>query len=335
MDDASRFREGAPLVTRGDFERAAEARAELLGGTTTTTPLAHRSAALSPEERRVWSAALTLVASELATTPRPAALAPLVPASSTVPANSDADGNPDPEGVTMLDGDAWRASCRGSRRARCGRCWLCEWEQQTDRLARPQREDPRRTAKSVDEWFEAWCAYVEDPAGAKSSLGIQLERGRDGLSYGGSFVAREPSAIRAATLFVGVAASLTEAATHARGDNQAMSVESVLDGLRALIVGLPTRTKKRGITRTPALVDDVAARWSEASEREGGARVTPRAAKELVSRWRRLAAVELAARGLIRVRRGDEDAVEVVRSRLMAGRVVGGVEGESGKAKAR
>lgn len=323
MDDA-RFRDGAPLVMRADFERAAEARAELLGGTTPTTSstsstaspapaasptLAHRTAALSPEERRVWSAALTLVASELATTPRPAALAPL-----------DADGNPDRTGVVALDGEAWRASCRGSRRARCGRCWLCEWEQQTDRLARPQREDPRRTAKSVDEWFEAWCAYVEDPAGAKSSLGIQLERGRDGLSYGGSFVAREPSAIRAATLFVGVAAALTEAATHARGDNQAMSVESVLDGLRALIVGLPTRTKKRGITRTPALVDDVAARWSEASEREGGARVTSRAAKELVSRWRRLAAVELAARGLIRARRGDEDAVEVVRSRLMEGK---------------
>lgn len=317
MDDASRFRDGTPLVTRGDFERAAEARAELLGGTTPTTtpstttaapitaPLAHRPAALSPEERRVWSAALTLVASELATTPRPAVLE-----------REDANG----ETVSLLDGEAWRASCRGSRRARCGRCWLCEWEQQTDRLARPQREDPRRTAKSVDEWFEAWCAYVEDPAGAKSSLGIQLERGRDGLSYGGSFVAREPSAIRAATLFVGVAAALTEAATHARGDNQAMSVESVLDGLRALIVGLPTRTKKRGITRTPALVDDVAARWSEASEREGGARVTPRAAKELVSRWRRLAAVELAARGLIRVRRGDEDAVEVVRARLMEGK---------------
>jgi len=314
MDDASRFRDGTPLVTRGDFERAAEARAELLGGTTpTTAPLAHhsaaplapRTAALSPEERRVWSAALTLVASELATTPRPAVLE-----------REDANG----EMVSLLDGEAWRASCRGSRRARCGRCWLCEWEQQTDRLARPQREDPRRTAKSVDEWFEAWCAYVEDPAGAKSSLGIQLERGRDGLSYGGSFVAREPSAIRAATLFVGVAAALTEAATHARGDNQAMAVESMLDGLRALIVGLPTRTKKRGITRTPALVDDVAARWSEASEREGGARVTPRAAKELVSRWRRLAAVELAARGLIRTRRGDEDAVEVVRSRLMEGK---------------
>lgn len=279
----TRFREGAPLASRADFQRAAEAHAELFRPT---------EAKLGADERKAWSAALTLVAAELASTPEPAA----------------------------LDGEAWRASCRGGRRSRCGRCWLCEWEQRADRLARPQRDDPRRTAKSVDEWFEAWCAYVEDPHGAKSSLGIQLERMADGLSYGGSFVAREPSAIRAATLFVGVAAALREAAAHARGENQALSPEVVLDGLRALIVGLATRTKKRGITRTPALVDDVAVRWSEASERAGGDRVTPRAAKQLVSRWRRLAAVELAARGLIRTRRGDEDAVEQVRARLAEGR---------------
>jgi hypothetical protein len=67
-------------------------------------------------------------------------------------------------------------------------------------------------------------------------------------------------------------------------------------------------------------IEEVAARWSEASEREGGEAVSARAAKQIVGRWRRLAAVELAARGLIRTRRGDEDAVEVVRVRLMEGK---------------
>lgn len=292
-----RFTDGAPLATRADFERAAEARTEILGApasSPTAPPRTHAPTIRSgtPEERRALEAALTLVAQDLANVPRPA----------------------------VLDGEAWRASCRGSQRGRCGRCWLCEWEQQTDRVARPSRDDARRARVGVDEWFEAWVAYVEDPHGAKSSLGIQLDRLSSGLSYGGSFVAREPSAIRAATLFVGVAAALQAAAHHARGENQAMPVESVLDGLRALIVGLPTRTKKRGVTRTPAPLDDVAARWSEASECEGGAVVTPRAVKQLVGRWRRLAAVELAARGLMHVRRGDEDAVERVKERLMEGK---------------
>ena len=328
--DDDTFTEGAPLVTRADFDIAAQSRAELLSPPTApAAPSPHptpapRAATLSSDERRVWTAPLTLVASELAAVPRPA----------------------------VLTGESWRASCRG-RRGRCGRCWLCEWEQQADRLARPQREDPRRTAKTVNEWFEAWCAYREDPHGAKSSIGIQLDRIAAGMTHGGSFVAREPSAIRAATLFVAVEASMLEAASHARGDNQRMSAGSVLDGLRALIVGLAVsrakssskasskqtmakaskaskqtrgvggRAATRGVVRTPMAIEEVAARWSDASEAEGGERVTARAAKHLVGRWRRLAAVELAARGLMRARRGDEDAVERVRDRLMEGRVTG------------
>lgn len=272
------WKAGAALATREDFERALLERDELLGSQ------------VSSDERRVWEAALTVVAQELAVTPQPLA----------------------------LDGATWRSSCRAGA-LRCGRCEICLWEQQTDRLARPPRHEERRSA-TVDEWLESWVGYVEDPHGAKSPLGIQLDRLSSGLSHGGSFVAREPAAVRAATLFVGVEAALRAAADGACGENQPLGGDVVLAGMRALIVGLPKRSKKRGVTRELAPIEEVAARWSEASEREGGDPVSPRAAKELLRRWRKRAAIELAARGLVRTPRGHEDDVEQARARLTTGK---------------
>ncbi|MCU0677643.1 MAG: hypothetical protein MUE69_33285 [Myxococcota bacterium] len=271
----TQWKAGVALATREDFERALLERDELLGPNVTS------------DERRVWEAALTVVAQELAATPRPLA----------------------------LDGTTWRSSCRAARVSRCGRCEVCLWEQQTDRLARPPRHEERRSA-TVDEWLESWIGYVEDPHGAKSPLGIQLDRLSSGLSHGGSFVAREPAAVRAATLFVGVEAALRAAAVGACGENQALRADEVLAGMRALIVGVPKRSKKRGVTRELTAIEEVAARWSAASEREGGDSISPRAAKELLRRWRRRAAIELAARGLVRAPRGHEDDVEQARARL-------------------
>lgn len=293
-----RFTEGAALVTRTDFERAAEARAELLAGPAphsarARSPAPTHPATLSSADRKTWEAALTLVAQELAATPRP----------------------------LVLDGATWRASCRTGRP--CGRCEVCEWDRQTDRLARPPAEDPRRVRQSVDGWFDAWVAYREDPHGAKSSLGIQLDRMSDGLSHGGSFVAREPSAVRAATVFVDVGEAFFEAARGAPGEQHVLSAEVVLDGLRALVVGLGRRSKKRGVTREPVPLEEVAVRWSDASEGAGGERLTTRAAGALVRRWRKRAAVELGARGFVGVRQTDADAVSQVRERLTKGRVTG------------
>lgn len=268
----TQWKDGAALATRTDFERAAEARASLLDA---------RAELMSSLERQTWEAALAQIAPQYRPRPEP----------------------------IVLDGATWRSSCRSARMGRCRRCEVCLRELEIERASSTvlEREPLRRWPfEDVATALESWVAWREDPAGARSSLGPQLERLRDGLAQGerGGPIRAEDTATRAASLFVDVERALLAACT-AAGAPSDLTGEAVLVALAATVVGVPT---KRGRTLVDPLA--IAERWA----------LTPRATSSVLRRAKGRAGVELAARWLVPMRGTDRDDVEQVRARLMEGK---------------